>query len=301
MQESISDVFNGHLFGAAPSSEAVRFNEIEQYVYDRTNNMILGNMKIDALPRLSSHTTTILEKLNDPKSSVEEITRYIHEDPVIAAEVIKLSNSAYFKLTSKELTHLNEAIVILGFDNLKSMIANVLMKPVIQIKPIYFKMFGKQLWVHSQDCAIACKKQALAQDVDPFAAYLIGLVHDLGKVVIFNLLLKAFREVNPDIAPRPHVFARIIAEHTAKLSHLVAQSWDFPKLYLDALRDQEVHQQLEKMSSLGKNLYYGNFFAEIKFLREKGSLPEEVIECHILDHGFDVERFNEIYPFEQAA
>lgn len=167
---TISDAFNGLLFGAMPSQEDVQFNDVEQYIHDRTTNMILGNMKIEELPRLSSNTTKILEKLNDDESSVEEVTQIIKTDPVIATEVLKISNSAYFKRTSKDLTNLDAAIVVLGFDNLKSMISNVLMRPVIQIKPIYFKMFGKQLWAHSQDCAFACQQHASANNVDPYAA-----------------------------------------------------------------------------------------------------------------------------------
>lgn len=81
---------------------------------------------------------------------------------------------------------------------------------------------------------------------------------------------------------------------------MVAQSWGFPKLFLDTLREHDLQYRVEDMSPLGKNLYYGNFFAEIKSLKDKGCISEEVIESHLQDYGMDIDIFSEIYPFDQT-
>lgn len=296
----LADAFNDLMFGAAALGPS-DFNEIERTVFDRATNTLLGNLPLKRLPQLPATTARLLGELNDPDISVDSILRLVNRDVGLAAEMLKLANSVYFRRSDQEVTNLRQAVVVVGLNGLKQMLANLVLGEVVKIKPIYFRMFGQQLWQHSEECAIACSKLAAGQQADSYTAYLLGLVHDVGKIVMFQLLLEAFRSVHPGVEPRPHVLVKLITERSAPLSHLVAQSWEFPRPILDALREQAQRTPEEERSALGRTLYFGNLLSEAHLLLRRGRFQPEIVDRFLQNFGMNLEMLNDVYPQGSGA
>jgi len=77
----------------------------------------------------------------------------------------------------------------------------------------------------------------------------------------------------------------------------VAESWSFPKIFVNTLKEQELDLPLKNRSPLAQNLYYGNYFSEIKYIRDKGVLSEQEIETILINNAYAVTIFYELYPF----
>jgi HD-like signal output (HDOD) protein len=293
-QVDLADAFNDLMFGAAALADS-DLNQMELYVRERVLDYLRNGFELDSLPKLPATAASLLVKLNDPEIDADELIGLIDQDPSLSAELLKLANSAYFRRSSNEITNFRQAIVTIGFNGLKSMVSNILLKPVVSIKPIYFKMFGQQLWDHSQHCAFACSRLATGQSSDTYNAYLLGLIHDVGKIVIFQLLVDAFRSIDPDEKPRPHVFVKLITGVSRPLSVLVASSWELPSLYTNALRDHARKLPAATLPALSRTLFYGNLLSEAYLLLRRRRFDDETMDRYLQSFGTNVDLIHDIF------
>lgn len=132
-----------------------------------------------------------LEILNDENCSIEDLSAVIEKDQTIAARILKIANSALYGLR-REVTSLQHALLILGFKTLKSIVLTATTRSLYK----KFGMTEKIIWDHSVGAAIAAKilSRGLGSEVVD-TAFVGGLMHDLGKVIMNNETPEAYSEV----------------------------------------------------------------------------------------------------------
>ena len=294
LQVELPDAFLDLMFGAAAMADD-ELNEMEQRVFDEVTATLAGERELTGIPRLPATATALLGRLNDPEASADEVIELVQQDPALTAEVLKLSNSAVFRRGDQEVTNLKQAALTVGFNGLRSMVVNSLMQPVVNIRPIYFKLFGQQLWDHSQHCARACSVIAKRQQVDTFDAYLLGLIHDVGKIVLFQLIVDAFRTMDPELKPRPYVFVKLILSSSRHLSVRVADEWQLPQLHRDALRAHAEVNQPTGMSKLARVLFYGNLLSEAHLVLRRERIPAQAVERLLRGYSLKMEMVDALF------
>ncbi|RJQ21219.1 MAG: HDOD domain-containing protein [Nitrospiraceae bacterium] len=134
----------------------------------------------------------VLETLNDENCSIDDLSDIIENDQTLAARVLKISNSALYGLRH-EVTGLRQAILLLGFKTIRSLVLSVSTRALYK----KFGMTEKIIWEHSVGAAIAAKMIAggLGSSELGEAAFVGGLMHDIGKVVLNNETPDVFAEV----------------------------------------------------------------------------------------------------------
>jgi putative nucleotidyltransferase with HDIG domain len=147
--------------------------------------------KVGDLKVLPFVARKLLETISDENVSIDELTAIIEKDQTIAARVLKISNSAIYGLRH-EVTSLQQAIMVLGFKTIRSLVLSVSTKSLHK----KFGMTEKMIWDHSVGAAIATKmiSSDLGSDVKDIA-FIGGLMHDMGKVFMNNETPEAFSEV----------------------------------------------------------------------------------------------------------
>ena len=132
-----------------------------------------------------------LDILNNENCSIEDLSTVIEKDQTIAARILKISNSALYGLR-REVTSLQNALLILGFKTLRSIVLTATTRSLYK----KFGMTEKIIWDHSVGAAIAAKliSRGLGSEVTDMA-FVGGLMHDLGKVVMNNETPEAYSEV----------------------------------------------------------------------------------------------------------
>ncbi|MGD0959637.1 MAG: HDOD domain-containing protein [Methylomonas sp.] len=295
--QSLATSFNDYLLGANLDMRQEP-NEIENFIITNLEAMLRGEIPDSAVPRLPDVGMALLKELTNINISSETIMSYIIRDPALASEVLNMANSVLFRSNTQEkITNLTKAVTILGLNNLKTIVSSVLMKRMVLIAPIYFRMFGQHLWRHSQDCGQACR--ALAKfygQCDPNNAYLVGLMHDIGKLAIFGLLTKALGQ-HINYQPRGSVFSTIVRDHSQELSAKIARKWELPDYLLTALSEQS--GELSHASRYGFILNQANILAEFKAIAEKevkagGNFDDLLVKYSIPLHLF-IEAFPDDY------
>lgn len=192
------------------------------------------NKRIRPLPALQMK---LLELLRKPDTHYMEVADLINQDPSLALRVLKVVNSAQYT-AGFEICDLGTAVARLGINGVSDITSALLMKSIHPHKPIYYKLYGKQIWDHSLHCAYLCKGFSTALGEDGFTGHFLGLIHDIGKILVFECLIEAL--VSSDLADEPGSveFREFITEASLDISYFVAKEWELPEDMCDALQQQ---------------------------------------------------------------
>lgn len=216
-----------------------------------------------AVPRLPYIIPRLLKSLRDPDSSVKDYVDIIDKDPVMASAVLKLANSVYFNPIGRRIHEIDQAVVKLGINGLRTVLSAAVMQPIIQKDSAYFSQSGQRMWQHSLCCAVACEQIAEHRRIEKFKVYVLGLIHDIGKITLFSELSKQFKINDESVPPGYDAFVPPLKKISTALSYWIAKDWDMPKDICIALSDQTKLVQEEEISIYGHILYQANLCAEV--------------------------------------
>ncbi len=193
-------------------------------------------LTISRIPGLPAMPTVVAEALNiikNPNSNINELSGVISKDMSLTSQILKLVNSAYYGFP-QQITTINKAMALLGLNKIKSLIMSVALKPMLMSNG------GKALWEHSIRCAVACEHIAKSLNtLDPDEAFVVGLLHDVGKSVLEIYNASAVQEVDrlsslgaERLAVEKMMFG---FDHTDAGSELVRR-WQLPEAIINSVR-----------------------------------------------------------------
>ncbi|SMF57908.1 HD-like signal output (HDOD) domain, no enzymatic activity [Alteromonadaceae bacterium Bs31] len=232
-----------------------------------------------AVPRLPSVIPRLLRSLRDPNSSARDYVEIINKDPVMSAAVLKLANSVYFNPIGARIDEIEKAVVKLGIEGIRSVLSAAVMQPIVQRESAYFSHTGQKMWNHSLSCAVACELIADYRKVDKFKVYVMGLVHDIGKITVFSELCKQFKLNEEEVKPGYNAFTPVMKVMAPAVSYWVAKDWELPKEICKAIAEQVNLQAGNKLSPFGHVLYQANMIAEchVTLHHKNESLAETIL------------------------
>ena len=170
--------------------------------------------------------------LNQTEVSIQELVDIVKFDPAITANVLRISNSAFFGLR-REIHSLHQALLLLGTQELlKIIIASGATRLFCRSTPGYFSdRLG--LWRHS--VSVALMANLLARELDHperATSFTAGLLHDIGKVVLSLYMHQKFSEIMEVVDGRGVSFQaaekEVLGIDHAQLGGEMARLWDFP-------------------------------------------------------------------------
>ena len=143
------------------------------------------------LPPSPLVATKLLELLRDPHTEIRELVATVLLDPAVAARLLRMANSVYYD-QQRQVTTLDRAIIIIGQNTLRNM---ALDSSIRSAKKTY-GLLERRLWENSIGSAVACRLIAQARGgLDAEEAYMAGLLHHVGKVLMINRNKDLYQEV----------------------------------------------------------------------------------------------------------
>jgi HD-like signal output (HDOD) protein len=176
--------------------------------------------------------------------------------------VLRLANSAYFNRTLTKVENIEVAVIKLGIDGLRVVLSAAVMQPVIQRQSSHFPRFGQRLWEHTFTCALACEQIALLRGIEAYKAYLLGLIHEVGRITLFNELGKQFQQQGGSEIASAAVLIPLLDEQSYSFSAAIAVDWDLPKEIVVALQQQIDLAPGRQVSALAQVLFQANLATE---------------------------------------
>ena len=150
-----------------------------------TINPELIQQYIDSFPVLPATVTRLVKVTSDPKSSAQDVVETILPDQCLCLTILKFANSVLFGRPQK-VDSISMAVTILGFNEVQNIalakaVIHSLSKVDEQRKP-----FIDKFWTHSFVCGMAARIIAEDLQISPEAAFIGGLIHDIGKLIIME-------------------------------------------------------------------------------------------------------------------
>jgi len=211
------------------------------------------------LPTMPHVASMVLQKLGNPNTSPKELHQTISADQALAARVLKVANSPLYGC-SRAINRLTDAVVIMGFDSLRSLVMSSVMQDL-------FKSFGlteKLLWEHSFGCAAISKHIAKVIKYPKVEeAFLAGLLHDIGKVVLNLKIPDKTREIVQEVYNNPGVsFMQAEQEmfgfNHAQVGKLIARKWNFAETIEETIGCHHDPRQARILPVLTVIVNFGN-------------------------------------------
>ena len=201
--------------------------------------------RINKLPTLPASYQKLVEVLRSPNSSIEDVADIITTDPAMTARLLKLVNSAYFGL-QKPVADVGRAGALLGLDRIMALVLGQgIFSDCDPPKVEGFSM--EALWQHSVSTAAAAHRIAIAEQMDRdvvAAAFLAGMLHDIGKLVLAMGLPDQYAKVLKQAANgkagdlQQIEMLELRASHTDVGAYLVGL-WGLPNTIAEAIAYHE--------------------------------------------------------------
>ena len=246
-------------------------DELSEFISDKVESLLLNpKLILDALPILPMSLSKIIEQLNNDDFDADTLISLIQQEPAIAAKVIELANSTYYNRSSKEINDLKSAFMVLGIKGLSEGVINGFVNKLVPQSSIYFRQYGQKIWQHSLSTGVNAKTLVAKSKIknDAAQAYFIGLISNLGDVIIYQLMIDAFAVVHPDCQPNSTLFKNIMAKNSKKLTYFIAKHWNFPSSILEVLALQTKVKRAVLLPALHKKLPIACYVYEAKLISE---------------------------------
>lgn len=215
-------------------------------------------IKAAELPVLPVTAQKVLGLMSDPDVSIEKLKRLVEADPGLATKILKIANSAFYG-GSRNIQNLNQAILRLGLNSVRSIVVATSMKNT-------YKKFGlteKLLWEQLIGSAMASSTIARqTRAADPEDAFIGGLLHDIGKVVLNNEYPEVFAKIMERVYNENVSFDSVEVEvfgfSQRKIGASVVKKWEFPDSLVTLLLN------FDNQEFLGSDQELNNLVAVIK-------------------------------------
>ncbi len=242
---------------------------------------------IDTLPTLPVIAGQVLERLNNPNSSVQDIAEIILKDQSLSSKILQLVNSAFYGFP-KRIGTVSHAISILGFETVRGLVLGVSILDTFKIQEFDLYLF----WQHSIQSAslmsfLAEKWNYPRKD----EAFTIGLIHDVGKLVFMLKAPEAYQDIWDEASStRLEKETQTFQLNHADLGAQIASAWNFPANFIQAI---QAHHQKPTLPIQQQNLAHMCYFANLldHFVVQPELLsPAQMSELKQLD--FDLAEVN---------
>ncbi|MFV1950817.1 MAG: HDOD domain-containing protein [Nitrospinota bacterium] len=203
---------------------------------NRVQEIVKG---ITNLPTLPPVMMQVLSLMQDPKTTADDIGKVIVSDQALAANILKVVNSAYYGFPRK-INTIIQSILILGFDTIKNIILTTSILDIFSDKGEKGGFDRDRFWEHAIACGVATK--IIAERIGCVVqeeSFLSGLVHDIGKVVLDRFLhddfKKIVKKVNDENILIIDAERSVLGITHAEIGSWLAEEWNMPHSFSHAI------------------------------------------------------------------
>lgn len=196
---------------------------------------------VESMPAFPSSVQKVLELCSSINCPSKELVAVIEKDPVMTVKILRVINSAYYSLPNK-ITSVGQSVVYLGITTVKNFALALAATGTLPKRNPGNLDIQKYL-VHSLSTACIARQlcNLAVTDVEPGDAYVAGLLHDFGKVVMAQYMAEEYRTIlslaeEKDI-PLDQAERDVIGVDHAYVGAMLTQRWRFPDDLVQCIAD----------------------------------------------------------------
>ncbi len=199
MQIMIENALIGGIFSHTNNEELLSANNMNSNLLEQLEN-------IEHLPVMPSIAASLLELQANPDGTVDDMVRIISHDPALTAQTLRYANSALFGF-SGQISNLHDAIFrVLGYETVLYMSFGAALGRAFKL-PQSGRLSMNAFWKEATYRAALCQQLAMRMPREnrpaTSVAYITGLLHNIGLVLMGNLFHIEFDWLNKMLTSRP--------------------------------------------------------------------------------------------------
>ena len=266
---------------AAPTPAGLAINDAARRVLERVES------QPRYMPRRPQVLPQLMRAVNDPDASGRAIAGIIQRDPALAGNLLRIANSAFYRVQAKPVESLERAVALVGTDGLRQIVASALVQPVGGVGGGTFGTAMGVAWDETQLAALATAEFARRRGEDAFAAHLLALLFGLGGTVVLQVLRDQYaRHAGQAVAVAASV--ELLQTETAATARRIAKAWQLTERMDLALAEQRVATRTADpepvrgtQSPLGNALELGRRAGALAMLVRAGRLTLEEAQADL--------------------
>ena len=208
-------------------------SEIDEKSRELIRTRIISKMQdIKSFPQFVLET---MRKLNDPESNAADVAKSLSRDEGLVLRILKLANSAAYGMTRK-ISNISEAIALLGYKSVSNIVLAATVYSSMDKGLSGYALDRGELWRHSLMVAYTARELAkITEKVSAEDAYVGGLLHDIGKVILndyvrfgYGIIVKMVEEKH---IPFTEAEVQVLGFDHAAIGEILISKWDMPESY----------------------------------------------------------------------
>lgn len=214
---------------AAPAANADVFAFVQALAAELSN----GKVELPSFPDIALHVRQVLA---DEEVSQEKVMRVVGSEPMLAARLLQIANSAAINFSGRSITDLRSAIARLGFNMVRSAAIAFAMSQLKKSEGLKgLEQPLDDLW--RATASVAAMSYVVAKRfsrVNPDTAMLAGLLHGIGKLYVLSRVTRY-----PRLLADPTVYSTIVRDWHAPIAKALLENWDMAEEIVVAVSEYE--------------------------------------------------------------
>ena len=207
--------------------------------------------KVKNLPPVPHAALKLVSLLDQPSVSNDEVVQALRCDNVLTAKLLRACNSPYFGL-AEPVTSVDQAVFLLGHQQILHIVLTIAFGSAMVVPLPGYAVEASELWRHSLVTATAGEliaSEFTDLNVEPPVAFTIGLLHDIGKLVLSQTLTADIqadirRRIEQDKLARVEAEKAVLGTDHGEVGAQLLQSWHLPDDLVEAVANH--HQPILK-------------------------------------------------------
>lgn len=258
--------------------------------------------RLKDIPTLPTVIHKIIEIVDSPNTSATDLNKAISMDQALSAKVLKLVNSAFYGFP-KKIETLTQAIVILGFNTVRSLALSISMVDFLSGGKGKHSLDYQEFWKHSIATSILAR--AIAKKAFPpmaEEAFVAGLLHDIGILILDQFVpgeyAKVYEVLHKEKLPLHQVEKMVMQITHCDVGRMLAVKWNLPDTLLYSISYHHDPSPTRDFFPITAAVHAANIGA--KLLKQGGTGDEDYIRSfHISEEARRVLRLSLEFPTEQ--
>lgn len=186
---------------------------------------------VSALPSLPAVVSELMADLQSDGINLDVLAAKIAMDPALTARLLHLANSSFYGLP-RQVDNVTDAVTLLGLRNVRSLVTAAAIMGKLPLDAGSAIGFGSY-WRHGIATALCAQKIAGVLGLDPDRAYVAGLLHDIGRLVLASQFARTYRSTLEHHVcrgvPLVHAERLELGLDHAMVGSALAAHWKFPE------------------------------------------------------------------------
>ena len=195
--------------------------------------------RVHDLPSLPALILDLIATLDQADLDIDTLVQKISCDPALVAKTLRLANSSFYGVQS-QVNSVGHAITVLGFDSVRSVVVG---SAITKMLPSGEAFDARTFWEHSVATALCARSLAAEIGQNAGQAFIGGLLHDVGRLVVACHFPKQYQQVLAYQAE--HACSRLDAEAAVlqvdhqQTGRLLAQAWKFSQVIQESIGNHD--------------------------------------------------------------